>query len=219
MICIGGDGTLLRAIHSYESKLDSIVFTAIHTGTLGFFTDYTANQLVTFLDDLKNREPVVESYPMISAALDDGREFYALNEIRLGSFSNTVYYDIYIDGEFFESISSCGICVCTQAGSTGANRALQGAVVENGLNMLQMTQIMPVSHINHHSLVSPYILNPDRVIELRGKSLDDSVLCHDHLETSRLRGVSHVTIRLSERQVRFARFRPYSYLKRLRNLF
>ena len=33
---VGGDGTLLRAIHTYIDKLDEIQFVAIHTGNLGF---------------------------------------------------------------------------------------------------------------------------------------------------------------------------------------
>lgn len=219
VICVGGDGTLLRAIHAYEERLDETLFTAIHTGTLGFFTDYTKNEIDEFLSDLLHKEPVTESYPLIEAVLDDGRVFRALNEIRIGSFSNTVYYDIFIDDEFFESISSCGLCVSTQAGSTGANRALRGAVVENGLNVLEMAQIMPVDHINHHSLTSPYIMNRDRRITLKGKSIEESILCHDHLVAQNLKGVFSIDIHLCKRSVRFARYRPYSYLKRLRNLF
>lgn len=219
VICVGGDGTLLRAIHKYENQLDHTLFTAIHTGTLGFFTDYTKNDIDTFLTDLLTKEPRIESYPLIEAVLDDGTEYRALNEIRIGSFASTVYYDVFIDGEFFESISSCGLCVSTQAGSTGANRALHGAVVENGLNVLEMTQIMPVDHVNHHSLMSPYIMHRDRKITLKGKSIEDSILCHDHLVTDRLKGVSSIEIRLCEKSVRFARYRSYSYLKRLRNLF
>lgn len=36
VIFIGGDGTLLRAIHYYIEKLDLIHFIGVRTGTLGF---------------------------------------------------------------------------------------------------------------------------------------------------------------------------------------
>lgn len=221
VICIGGDGTLLRSIHAYEDQLDTISFVGIHTGTLGFFTDYTKHDLEDFVYDLHHNEIKTESYPLIEAVLDDdeSKVYSALNEIRLGSFTTTVVYDVYIDNEYFESVCSSGVSVSTQAGSTGANRALQGAIVDNGLEVMELTQIMPVSHVNQHSMTSPYILKRDRIVDFYGKSLEHSNLCYDHLETGKLTGVKKVTVRLSNRKVNFARFRPYSYLTRLKNLF
>lgn len=45
---------------------------------------------------------------------------------------------------------------------------------------------MPVSHANHHSFVSPYIMNKNRVVTLKGKSLEESILCCDYFETPKL---------------------------------
>ena len=44
MIFIGGDGTLLYAVQKYLDLLDDVNFVGIHTGTLGFFTDYTEEE-------------------------------------------------------------------------------------------------------------------------------------------------------------------------------
>lgn len=217
--CVGGDGTILRAIHHYEDQLDSLCFVGIHTGTLGFFTDYTNSELEQFIEDLHRNEAKIQSYSLIEAELDNGKKYHALNEIRLGSFINTVQYEIYVDSEYFETICSAGICVSTQAGSTAANRSLGGAVIDDDLKVMELAQIMPVSHINQHSLTAPYVLKQERVITVMGRSLKNSVLCYDHLETRRLEQVSKVTIRLSDQRVNFIRFHPYSYLKRLKNLF
>lgn len=219
IICIGGDGTILRAIQKYKDELSHVAFVAIHTGTLGFFTDYTKEDIDEFLHDIHTNKPVLEACPLVEAVLDTGERFLALNEIRIGSFRSTVHYDLFVDGEYFESVSSCGICVCTQAGSTGANRALNGAVVESGLEVLELTQIMPVEHKNQHSLISPCIFKKDRTILVSGDSLQESILCYDYAESEKLKGVSSVKIRLSKQSVLFARFRPYSYLKRLKNLY
>ena len=40
VISIGGDGMLLSAFHMYEKNLDKVRFVGIHTGHLGFYTDY-----------------------------------------------------------------------------------------------------------------------------------------------------------------------------------
>lgn len=37
VISVGGDGTLLRAMHMYEYQLDRVRFLGVHTGHLGFF--------------------------------------------------------------------------------------------------------------------------------------------------------------------------------------
>ena len=40
VITVGGDGTLLGAFHHYRNQLDQIRFVGIHTGHLGFYTDW-----------------------------------------------------------------------------------------------------------------------------------------------------------------------------------
>ena len=40
VITIGGDGTLISAFHHYEDRLSTIRFVGIHTGHLGFYTDW-----------------------------------------------------------------------------------------------------------------------------------------------------------------------------------
>lgn len=217
VICVGGDGTLLRAIHEHLDQLDKILFVGLHTGTLGFFTDYTKEEFGDFLYDITHKTAKIETSSLLEMHAQD-EIYYALNEFRIGSFLNTVNYTIYIDGEFFERTSGSGICVCTQAGSTGANRGLEGAVVDNGLDVLELTEIMPVFHKNHHSLKNPYIMRSDRELTVKGESLKISEICGDYLNLD-IKNASTLTIRSSDKKVRFARFKPYSYLKRLRNLF
>ena len=48
VISIGGDGTLLSAFHHYENRLDKIRFVGVHTGHLGFYTDWRDEEV----DDL-----------------------------------------------------------------------------------------------------------------------------------------------------------------------
>ena len=40
VVSIGGDGMLLSAFHKYENQLDKVRFIGVHTGHLGFYTDY-----------------------------------------------------------------------------------------------------------------------------------------------------------------------------------
>lgn len=219
ILSIGGDGTLLRAIHKYIDCLDKIMFVGIHTGTLGFFTDYTQDELELFLDDIVNQKPYIEESPLLEFDIPE-KEFkdYALNEIRIESLEKTLYLDIYIDGEFFERTTGSGICLSTQAGSTAVNRALKGAVVDSGLQVLQLCEIMPISHKIHHTLLNPYIMKSDREVVIRSVSLHNAEACYDHLHIG-LNDVNEIHMKTSEKKVRFVRYSTYSYLKRLKNLY
>ena len=44
VIVVGGDGTFLNAVHKIIDKIGEVIFYGIHTGTLGFFTDYKSDR-------------------------------------------------------------------------------------------------------------------------------------------------------------------------------
>lgn len=219
VLSVGGDGTMLRSIHHYMDQLDTINFVGIHTGTLGFFTDYTQPEIHLFLNDLMTKKPKIEAFPLLEITLPEVQQtFYAFNEMRIESVGKTLSLDIYIDGEFFEKTTGSGVCLSTQFGSTAVNRALSGAVVDSGLQVLQLCEIMPISHINHHSLRNPYIMRKDRKVIVKGDSIQYAEACYDHLTRS-LDNIHEIHMSTSTKKVRFARYRTYSYLRRLKNLY
>lgn len=219
IICIGGDGTILRAIHKFMLLLDTVDFVGIHTGTLGFLTDYTKDELDQFVQDLKRGPVKVDKKALLEVQVSNQEEpIYALNEVRIESVTRTLSLDVYIDDEFFEKATGSGLCICTQAGSTAVNRALGGAVIDSGLNVFELSEIMPITHKGHHSLGNPYIMNCDRTIQIVGNSLSDAIIAYDHLNLP-LSNAFWIVITEAEKKVRFARFRTYSYFKRLKSLY
>ncbi len=55
VITIGGDGTLLSAFHRYADQLDTIRFIGVHTGHLGFYTDWRDFEIEDLVIALKRR--------------------------------------------------------------------------------------------------------------------------------------------------------------------
>lgn len=47
-------------------------------------------------------------------------------------------------GNSLRKTTGSGICISTQNGSTAINRALSGAVVDSGLQVMQLSEIMPI---------------------------------------------------------------------------
>ena len=45
IISIGGDGTLLAAFHDFNHSINSSRFIGIHTGHLGFYTDWQSFEI------------------------------------------------------------------------------------------------------------------------------------------------------------------------------
>ena len=79
-------------------------------------------------------------------------------------------------------------------------------------------EIMPINHSKHRSLKNPFIMNPDRVIRIEGEDLKRSVAVCDYQEF-RIDDAESLIIKTSDKKVCFARYEPYSYLKRLKNLY
>lgn len=223
VIVVGGDGTFLRAIHMYIDRLDTTDFVGIHTGTLGFLTDYTKDELELFLENIYKNTPVIEQSPMLETDIlyKNGikKKLYSFNEIRISSSIRTLNLDVYIDNEYFERTTGSGICISTQTGSTAVNRSLNGAVIDSGLNVLQLCEILPVSNKHHHSLGNPYIMKSDRNIRVNSESFQNAHIYYDYLSELDLSEVKEIKVYTSTKKVRFARYRTYSYLKRLKNLY
>ena len=45
VISIGGDGTILKSLHSYADRADDITIFSINTGHLGFITNFTVEEI------------------------------------------------------------------------------------------------------------------------------------------------------------------------------
>lgn len=217
VISVGGDGTLLYSVHKYLEILNKVVFVAIHTGHLGFLTDYAEDELDECIASIIEDKPIsISERPLLKANFDS-KEVYAVNEIRIENIMRTQIMDISVDGEFFEKFRGNGVCLCTQAGSSAYNRALNGAVIDSGLTLMQLTEIGGIHDCTHHSIGVPFVLGSERKISFTG-DFRNAYLCYDQLNES-LEDNRKIDVCLCDRKVRFIRYRKYSYLDRVKQLY
>lgn len=221
IICIGGDGTILHAVHQHLALLEKAKFVAIHNGTLGFLTDYTLDEIDEFIHDVINNKPEIFNAQLLEARVyEDDRTnlFYGLNEIRIENIVRTQTLDIHIDQEFFETIHGSGVCISTQLGSTAYNRSLKGAVIDDGLRLIQLCEITAIHHAKFRSLGVPYIMKSDRKIDVTSDDFKYAILLHDH-KFYEIKEGSSIEVVMSDKTVQFARFRKYSYLDRIKQIY
>lgn len=219
VISIGGDGTILNAVHRYINN--DCAFVGLHTGTLGFFTDYQLDELDSFIKDIIHNEYKVLKRYLLEVKInkkDDVEVLYALNELRLDQGLSTQVISVYINDVLFEVFRGNGLCMSTPSGSTGYNKSLGGAIIYPGIPLMQLTEVAGIHHNAYRSLGSSLILDESQVIKLIGNRFNKALIGLDHLHYQ-FDNVESIEVRISQKSVKFVEYKEMSFIKRVRRAF
>lgn len=223
LITIGGDGTLLSGFHRYAHQLDSIRFIGVHTGRLGFYTDWREYELESLVESLKNDDGESVSYPLLDVTVvyEGDRavnNFLALNESTVQKVGGTLVSDVYIDDVHFERFRGDGICVSTPTGSTGYSKSVGGAVLHPRIKALQLSEIASINNRVYRTLSSPLVIAENEEIIIKAINSDELLLTMDHI-TSRESDVKEVHLKIADESIRFARYRHLNFWDRVSESF
>ena len=217
VISVGGDGTMLYCVHCYEKQLDKVAFIGLHTGTLGFLTDYQKDEVEQFIDDIKKGDYHFYNRYLLDIKTNKG-EYLALNELRIENNMRSQVLDVFINGEFFETFRGNGLCVCTASGSTAYNKSLGGAVVCSGVGIMQLSEIAGIHHNAYRSLGSSLILDATHRIHFESQDFRNSVLGIDQ-HVYDLKDVKYIDVCLSKTCARFVQYKHVSLMERLKRAY
>ncbi|HEP1532570.1 NAD kinase [Streptococcus pyogenes] len=223
VISIGGDGMLLSAFHMYEKELDKVRFVGIHTGHLGFYTDYRDFEVDKLIDNLRKDKGEQISYPILKVAitLDDGCvvKARALNEATVKRIEKTMVADVIINHVKFESFRGDGISVSTPTGSTAYNKSLGGAVLHPTIEALQLTEISSLNNRVFRTLGSSIIIPKKDKIELVPKRLGIYTISIDN-KTYQLKNVTKVEYFIDDEKIHFVSSPSHtSFWERVKDAF
>ncbi|HFH9235897.1 TPA: NAD kinase [Streptococcus agalactiae] len=206
VISIGGDGMLLSAFHMYEKQLDKVRFVGVHTGHLGFYTDYRDFEVDTLINNLKNDEGEQISYPIlkVTITLEDGRVIRAraLNESTIKRIEKTMVADVVINQVVFERFRGDGILVSTPTGSTAYNKSLGGAVLHPTIEALQLTEISSLNNRVYRTLGSSVIIPKKDAIEIVPKRVGVYIISIDN-KTVHYKNVTKIEYSIDEKSINF----------------
>lgn len=206
VISIGGDGMLLSAFHMYEKQLDKVRFVGVHTGHLGFYTDYRDFEVDTLINNLKNDEGEQISYPIlkVTITLEDGRVIRAraLNESTIKRIEKTMVADVVINQVVFERFRGDGILVSTPTGSTAYNKSLGGAVLHPTIEALQLTEISSLNNLVYRTLGSSVIIPKKDAIEIVPKRVGVYTISIDN-KTVHYKNVTKIEYSIDEKSINF----------------
>ncbi len=222
IICIGGDGTLLRLVQDYGFPKTPIV--GINTGHLGFFQEVLPEKIDDFIFLYNQDRYSIQSLNGVTCSVrtDSGVfKHTALNEITVKGFlTHPVHLNISINNSFIERFSGDGLCVSTPAGSTAYNYALGGSIVDPRLNLLQVTPIAPMQNVAYRSFTSGILLpSNDKLTVIPCSDADKTLnVTYDGMQVE-YKNIVDLSIQLSRKKINLIRFDDYRFWEKVKSKF
>lgn len=223
VISIGGDGTLLYAFHRYVHQLDKVHFIGIHTGHLGFYTDWRDYELDELVDSLCHHNGKSVSYPLLDVQVrfeeeEKNQHFLALNESTIKSFDKTLVADVWIKDDLFERFRGDGLSIATPTGSTAYNKSVGGAVIHPRVSALQLTEVASINNRVYRTLGSPLVIAQDEWISIKFDEPGTYMLTIDHI-SRHLMNVKELKYRIANERIHFVSFRHTHFWRRVKDAF
>lgn len=165
VICLGGDGTFLKAARRIYAK--ELPILGINLGNMGFLAEVDKNDIDFAIEQLFNNKYTIEDRMMLGAAIHNSSEAairdIALNDVVItrGAVSRIVHVKVYVNDIFVDSFPGDGLIVSSPTGSTAYSLSAGGPIVEPDTDLLLITPICP------HILYSrSFVINTDSVVKV-----------------------------------------------------
>lgn len=223
VITVGGDGTLLQAFHDYKHRLEETAFVGIHTGHLGFYADWMPEEVEKLVIHIAKTPFQIVEYPLLEVVVrrygqNKAERFLALNECTIKAKEGTLACTVEIKGSIFETFRGDGLCISTPSGSTAYNKALGGAILHPSLASIQIAEMASINNRVYRTIGSPLVLPQHHTSLFKPLEEIEIVITIDHF-TFYYSDVKSIQCRVADEKIRFARFRPLPFWKRVRESF
>jgi NAD+ kinase len=118
IITLGGDGTILRALHTH-SDIEAPIM-GINLGNLGFMTEAPLVEIYPSLNQLLNGNYVIENRLAMEGESSSNKKCFAVNDIVFHRARNPTLIEIaiHVDGMYLNTFSADGVIFATPTGST-----------------------------------------------------------------------------------------------------
>lgn len=220
VISIGGDGTILKSLHTYADIADDITIFSINTGHLGFITNFTVEEIDKVANLINSGMYETETVGLIDYEVKTALETFrgvALNEVTCINPTRTLIVEVQVNGEELELFRGTGLCISTPFGSTGYNKSLHGSVIDPALNCFQLTEIASINSRAYRTLSSPLLLSSDKHITIENNESQDTWVTVDNT-SYRLTNFKSLRVGYSNHNVRMAK-NNIEFIGRLKKAF
>jgi NAD+ kinase len=202
LICLGGDGTVLRAARTVVPNPVPIL--GVNMGRLGFLAEVRPDELMACLPNVLAGKYRLEERTMLLAEVPPlGVKYDALNDVVVGrqTVSRPIYVDVAVDGSRLAIHRCDAMIVATATGSTAYSLSAGGPILHPESRDLVLTAVAP-----HIAAARPLVLPPDSTVDLTVTADQDAVVSIDGQVDTPLTSGDTVSVRRSPHTARFVRF-------------
>lgn len=217
VIAVGGDGTFINAVHRYPR---AIIF-GVHTGHLGFFSNYTVDDLDLLISDINNNEFKIDKVDLLKCSIEANNKKvidYAVNEMTIIMPPRTLILNVFVDDKKLEKFRGTGFCISTQYGSTAYNKSLHGAVIDPEIKAFQITEIAGINSNAYRTLSSPFVLGKNRVIKFEALDNEEVYVTIDNISYN-FSNFKKATVSLMPNSVSLAYHHKPEFIERIKRTF
>ena len=164
VVCIGGDGTILRIANRMKER--SVPVLAVNVGHLGFLTEVKTSEMFDELQTYFLGQAPIEERMMLSCSARSSktkteRRFQALNDFVVSreGLTRLLQVRIEVGGEILTNFSGDGVIVATPTGSTAYSLSAGGPIVHPKVETILITPICP-----HASALRSLVVRADERI-------------------------------------------------------
>lgn len=211
MLSIGGDGTLLSAVHRIGRC--GVPVMGVNFGHLGFLTTAGRDDINLLADSLIEGRYSIEKRSLLQVTTDD-TVLYALNEVYLnrGDQGPLLHTQVEVDGFMVATYVADGLIVATPTGSTAYSLSCGGPILAPGSGSLVITPIAA-----HTLTLRPLVVSDNSSIRL--SNTDDRMVCTLGVDSyvTTLRGHSTVLIGKADYCVSLVRLDQQNFYTAIRN--
>ncbi|HRD56332.1 MAG TPA: NAD(+)/NADH kinase [Parachlamydiaceae bacterium] len=211
-LCLGGDGSILRAVHRHPEMQAPIL--GINMGSLGFLADIPTHKLFEALNGLLKGHYKIESRMMIEGMMTKNKTCFSVNEIVLHRARNPSLIDlaIYVDGKYLNTFSADGVIFATATGSTAYSLSAGGPILTPDLSAFIITPICPHTITNR-----PIVLMPKEEIRVQYTSLYSPIeVIFDGFTSFLLESKEEIIIKRANRDFKTVLMDGHDYFSTLR---
>ncbi len=210
IICVGGDGTVLRLAQSIVHE--SIPIFGIRMGRLGFLTESTSKEVNEKINSILSGDFYIEERKLVKAEYDK-KTFYALNDFVIGrkNLGKTSSIGVWINEMPIAEYRSDAVIVASATGSTGYTLSIGGPVL---MPSSESIIIMPLAP--HLTPSNPIILPSGDQVILQVLRDTDAIMIIDGIHELKIAKEKQINISISQSSMFFLRIKnSYNFLNRV----
>ena len=158
IICVGGDGTILKA-SSYVKNM-GIPIIGINTGRLGFLAKIKAVEIDNVIQAITKKKYTISEKTLLSVSYKNKKQEnklgVALNELSITRKNTTslITIETKLNDEYLNTYWADGLIIATPTGSTGYSLSCGGPIIMPESKNLVITPIAP-HNLNARPLIIP----------------------------------------------------------------